>query len=152
MENERRMMEDEDYESDDTLIDFMLYKYLEDSIPRLPRSFLQPIPKCHEFYLLYVPNMPLNRHRYYFRTTRVEFEYIYQKILETNHDLLHQRKMNDIRRYIHLTLYFLGKNAEVFDMYDRFCISDPIEKALNVCEIINSALYSQMVCWPNLTL
>ena len=40
MENERRMMEDEDYESDDTLIDFMLYKYLEDSIPRLPRSFL----------------------------------------------------------------------------------------------------------------
>ncbi len=136
-------------ESSIETLDLIIYSYMtKQSIPRTPRSFYYPIPKCHMWYQTIVPNMPLRRYRFFFRCSRQQFNHLLSILIDTNSDLLNIGNV-PIEKKLHLYLYFTGNNAYITEIDDRFAMSDPMKTIKQMVEILNEKLYNLHVQWPN---
>ena len=116
---------------------------------RKARSFYNNIPKMIDWFELIVPQLPPSNYKYFFRISRDQYQVLKDKILNINHIYL-SKGLVPISKRIHLVLYFLGHNAEVMEMSDRFNLGvGTVQKYTTQMVEVLSAMFTHEIKWPN---
>lgn len=114
---------------------------------RSPRAYYNEIPKMQQWFEEVVPQLPNERYKYFFRMTREQYEVVKTNILSSEDKNLCKGELSLDKR-IHLTLYYLGHNAEIVEMSDRFNMSvGSVFKYINQMTTIIADLFQKTVRW-----
>ena len=104
-----------------------------------------------------VPNMGINRYKFFFRMSIDQFRFVLSHI---------ENAINGIDMYfaypplccpgkvssskiVHLFLYFVGHNACVIDMDDKFALANPMNIVSFIAEILATCVYGVFVVGPS---
>ena len=128
---------------------FNIFIDINNKPPRKPRSYYNAIPKMENWIESVVPLLPPTRYQYFFRMSRAQYKEVEKKIIKSNHLNLRKGCLS-ISKRIHLVLYFLGHNAEVLGMSDRFNMAvGAVFKYIEQMIKLLSSMFESNIIWPN---
>ena len=134
-------------ESDIMIVAFYYIRQQSNTITKRQRTFYTPIPKNVWWYQLMVPNLPVDRYRFFFRMIPMQFNYLLSLLLATDDPLLYKGTTSPEKK-LHMYLYMEGNNPYNAEFSDRFAFADPIAVAYDMAKLINKDLYKKFVTWP----
>ncbi len=91
-----------------------------------------------------MPNLPDSIYLFFFRCTRVQFEFILNEIKDVVKDVPLQSNL-PLRKMLHIYLYCVGNNAYITEMNDRFAVSNSMYQTKCLASVFCNELYSKFV-------
>ena len=86
--------------------------------------------------------------------TGVQFDFVLNnvEIAIANDEVLQQQILRTgvpLQKQLHVYLYYIGHNAYLAEIDDRFALASPAKFAKNIATILCGKLYREWVRWPN---